>query len=230
MTSPAAHVECYVDPVCPYCWQTSAWLRQVQRLSDVEVTWRFISLAFVNEARGYDGLPESYPAVHRQGTRLLRVLAAAREEAGNAAVGALYQRFGTELWEAEPPGAGDLDAVLAVHAAGLDPRPALVGVGLPEGLAAALDDERYDEVVRQETGDARRRAGQDAGTPILGFDPPDGPAYFGPVIAELPADEDAVALFEAVARLARWPGFAELKRSQRALPAVRMLSRLPGAR
>jgi hypothetical protein len=219
-------VELYIDPVCPYCWQTSVWLRQVQRLTDLEVTWRFISLRFVNEARGYDGAPELYPTVHQQGTRLLRVLAAAREHAGNEAVGALYARLGAELWESDPPAPGDLDAVLAMHAAGIDPRPALVAVGLPEALAAALDDAGFDEVLQRETADALRRAGEDVGTPILGFDPPDGPAFFGPVIAELPADEDAVALFEAVERLARWHGFAELKRSQRGLPAIRMLSGL----
>jgi hypothetical protein len=219
-------VELFLDPVCPYCWQTSAWLRQVQRLTDLEVTWRFISLRFVNEARGYDGLPERYPDVHRQGTRLLRVLAAAREHAGNDAVGALYARLGAQLWEVDPPPPGDLDAVLGVHAGGIDPRPALVASGLPEGLAAALDDERHDDLLRRETGDALRRAGQEVGTPVLGFDPPDGPAFFGPVIAAPPSDGDAVALFEAVARLARWSGFAELKRSQRALPDLAMLAGL----
>jgi hypothetical protein len=226
VTVTAAHVECYVDPVCPFCWQTSAWLRQVQRLADVEVTWRFISLRFVNEARGYDGMPALYPTVHQQGTRLLRVLAAAREHAGNEAVGALYAQLGAELWDAEPPEPGDLGAVLALQAAGLDPRPALLASGLPDTLAAALDDECHDDLLRRETADALRRAGKDVGTPILGFDPPDGPAFFGPVIAELPSDEDAVALFEAVERLARWPGFAELKRSLRGLPDVAMLSGL----
>jgi hypothetical protein len=219
-------VELFIDPVCPYCWKTSAWLRQVQRLAEVEVTWRFISLRFVNEARGYDGMPELYPAVHQQGTRLLRVLAAAREHAGNDAVGALYARLGAQLWEADPPAPGDLDAVLALQAAGLDPRPALVSTGLPEELAAALDDERHDDLLRRETDDALRRAGKDVGTPILGVDPPHGPVFFGPVIAALPPDEDAVALFEAVEQLARWPGFAELKRSLRELPDVAMLSRL----
>lgn len=219
-------VELFIDPVCPYCWQTSAWLRQVQRLAEATVTWRFISLRFVNEERGYDGLPERYPEVHRQGTRLLRVLAAAREEAGNGVVGLLYARLGEELWQADPPPPGDLDAVLEQHAAGLDPRPALVASGLPETLAAALDDERYDDVLRAETEDALRRAGRDVGTPILGFDPPDGPAFFGPVIATLPTDEDAVPLYEAVARLGRWQGFAELKRSQRALPDLPMLGGL----
>lgn len=219
-------VELYIDPVCPYCWQTSAWLRQLERLGAVEVTWRFISLRFVNEERGYEGAPPLYPEVHRQGTRLLRVLAAAREHAGNEAVGLLYTRLGMQLWEAAPPPPGDLDAVLGLHAAGIDPRPALVAAGLPETLAAALDDERHDEVLRQETADALRRAGKDVGTPILGIDPPDGPAFFGPVIAELPADEDAVGLLEAVVRLASWPGFAELKRSQRGLPALPMLAGL----
>ncbi|MFO7779788.1 MAG: DsbA family protein [Nitriliruptoraceae bacterium] len=219
-------VELYIDPVCPYCWQTSKWLRQVQRLEGLDVGWRFISLKMVNEETGYEGMPEDYPAVHAQGTRLLRVLAAAREHAGNEAVGALYAAIGEEIWERPAPPPGDFGAVLSVHAGALDVRPALVRVGLPELLAAAADDPAHDHVLRQETEQALARAGEDVGTPIVSFDPPDGPAFFGPVISHLPSDEEAVAYYRALELLARWPGFAELKRSLRTLPDVRMLDAL----
>ena len=219
-------VELYVDPVCPYCWQTSKWLRQVQRLEGLDVGWRFISLKMVNEDAGYDGMPEDYPAVHAQGTRMLRVLAAAREQAGNEAVGALYAAIGEEIWERPAPPPGDFDAVLSAHAREVDVRPALVRVGLPEVLAAAAEDEAHDLVLRQETEQALARAGEEVGTPIVVFDPPDGPGFFGPVISHLPSDEDAVAYYRALELLAGWPGFAELKRSLRTLPDVRMLDAL----
>ncbi len=217
-------VELYVDPVCPYCWQTSKWLRQVQRVEHVDVGWRFISLQMVNEETGYDGMPEHYPAVHAQGTRMLRVLAATRAHAGNEAVGTLYAALGEQIWERPAPHPGDFGAVLSVHAQELDVRPALVTVGLPESLAAAAEDPAHDVVLRRETEHALARAGEDVGTPIVAFDPPDGPGFFGPVISDLPSDEDAVAYYRALELLARWPGFAELKRSLRTVPDVRMLA------
>ena len=61
------------------------------------------------------------------------------------------------------------------------------------------------------------------GTPILHFEPPAGVAFFGPVISRLPSEEDAVALWEHVVGLARFGGFAELKRSLRELPQLRAL-------
>jgi predicted DCC family thiol-disulfide oxidoreductase YuxK len=217
-------VELYVDPVCPYCWQTSKWLRQVQRLERLDVGWRFISLAMVNEVTGYEGMPEHYPAVHAQGTRLLRVLAATREHAGNEAVGALYAAIGEQLWERPAPAPGDIGAVLALHAQEVDVRPALVRVGLPAGLAAAAVDPSHDALLRRETEQALARAGKEVGTPIVAFDPPDGPGFFGPVISDLPSDEEAVGYYRALELLARWPGFAELKRSLRTVPDVRMLA------
>ena len=219
-------VELYVDPVCPFCWQTSKWLRQVQRLEGLDVGWRFISLKMVNEEVGYDGLPANYPAVHDNGTKLLRLLAATRAHAGNDTVGLLYAALGEQLWEREAPEPGDFAAVLEVHAQPIDPRPALASLALPEELAAAVEDPDHDTVIREETEQARARAGRDVGTPIVAFDPPDGPGFFGPVISDLPSDADAVAYYRAIELVASWPGFAELKRTLRTMPDVAMLAGL----
>jgi hypothetical protein len=215
-------VELYFDPVCPFCWQTSKWLRQVQRLTGLEIGYRFISLLFVNEPLGYDDQPANYRQVHEQGTRLLRVAAATREAHGNAAVGALYRQLGEALFEVDAPAPGGFGGILAHHLAGPDLPLVLRSAGLPEGLAAAADSEVHDPLIREETATALARAGDDVGTPILSFAPPDGPAFFGPVISDLPPDDEAVALYDAVSRLARWPGFAELKRSLRTFPDVRI--------
>jgi hypothetical protein len=115
---PVPDVELYFDPVCPFCWQTSKWLRQVQRLTGLEVGYRFISLLFVNEPRGYDGMPAGYREVHEQGTRLLRVAAATREAHGNEAVGALYEQLGEALFEVDAPAPGGFEGILAHHLAG----------------------------------------------------------------------------------------------------------------
>ena len=69
-------------------------------------------------------------------------------------------------------------------------------------LADALEDRSWDAVVRAETEEALALTGRDVGTPIIHFEPPEGVAFFGPVISRLPADEDAVALWDHVVALA----------------------------
>jgi hypothetical protein len=219
-------VELYFDPVCPFCWQTSKWLRQVQRLEGLDVGYRFISLQFLNETIGYEDRGETYAEAHRQGTRLLRVAAAVREATDDATVGRLYEAMGEAMWESEVPGVDGFDDILAHHAAGADIPALLDGLGLDATLAEAADDDRFDAIIRTETEQAQARAGDDVGTPILSFSPPDGPAFFGPVISDLPSDEDAVELYHAIRKVATWPGFAELKRSLRTLPDVALMQKM----
>lgn len=219
-------VEFFFDPVCPFCWQTAKWVRQVQRLRGLDVRWRFISLRFLNEPLGYDDKPPYYPEAHAEGTRMLRVAAAAREAHGHDAVGRLYEAMGRAVWEIAPPGDGSFEAILAHHGAGFDHAAMLRDAGLPVELAEHADRTEHDALLRTETQVALERAGDDVGTPILSFRPPDGPAFFGPVISDLPADGEAVELWDAVVRLASWPGFAELKRSLRTFPDVEALQPL----
>jgi hypothetical protein len=77
--------------------------------------------------------------------------------------------------------------------------------------------------VQAETDEALALTGRDVGTPIIHVRPPTGVAFFGPVISRLPSEEDAVRLWDHVVGLASFPGFAELKRSLRALPQLRGL-------
>ena len=98
--------------------------------------------------------------------------------------------------------------------------PVLADGGLPADLAAALDDEARDAEIRASTDEALALTGKDVGTPILHFAPPEGVAFFGPVISRLPGEADAVRLWDHVIGLAGFPGFAELKRSLRELPQL----------
>ncbi len=43
-----ADINFYFDPVCPFAWMTSKWVRQVQAQRDYTVDWRFISLRLIN--------------------------------------------------------------------------------------------------------------------------------------------------------------------------------------
>ncbi len=85
-----------------------------------------------------------------------------------------------------------------------------------------------DADIEAESEDALSRTGRDVGTPIIHFEPPDGVAFFGPVISRLPSDEDVVRLWDHVIGLASFPGFSEMKRSLRELPQLRLLGVEPG--
>jgi 2-hydroxychromene-2-carboxylate isomerase len=225
MTHP--EIRYYFDPVCPFAWMTSKWVRKVQRLKQYDVEWRTISLRMLNAHVDYDAhFPPEYEAGHTAGLRLLRVAHAARATHGPEVVGRLYEALGTRIWDSAPPEAG----WGAAAEDGLDTRgtaaflaPVLDELGLPADLVDRLDDESLDLGIRDETDEALALAGKDVGTPIIHFRPPEGVAFFGPVISRLPSDEDAVRLWDHVVGLATFGGFAELKRSLRELPQLRGL-------
>jgi 2-hydroxychromene-2-carboxylate isomerase len=210
-----ADLRFWFDPVCPFAWMTSKWVRTVAARREYRVEWRFISLRLLNAAVDYDAqFPVGYEAGHAAGLRLLRVCARSREEHGEDAVAALYERLGTEVFERGPEEDGGRRGTPEFLA------PVLSDVGLPASLADALEDTSLDAVVQAETDEALRLAGRDVGTPILQFRPPEGTAFFGPVISRLPDEEQAVQLWDHVIALAGFPGFAELKRSLRERPQL----------
>ena len=222
MTAPdvGADVHFYFDPVCPFAWMTSKWVRLVQAQRDYTVDWRFISLRLINAEVDYDAhFPPEYEAGHTAGLKLLRVAARARAEHGRAAMAPFYAACGAHIFDAAPEdvpdggGRGSREFATAI----------LRDAGLPAELADALDDESYDVEIRSETDEALALTGKDVGTPILHFRPPEGVAFFGPVISRLPDAEQAVTLWDHVVGLASFPGFAEMKRSLRELPQLQAL-------
>jgi hypothetical protein len=223
MTS--AHIRFYFDPVCPFAWMTSKWVRMVAAQRDYTVDWRFISLRLINSGIDYDThFPAGYEEGHTAGLRLLRVAARARAEHGRDVIGPLYETVSGEIFDS--PGAAELTP--AVRGSRAFVEPLLAKAGLPAGLADALDDARWDEEIRAEGDEALSLTGRDVGTPIIQFSPPEGTAFFGPVISRLPAPQDAVRLWDYVTGLAGFPGFAELKRSLRERPQLRSFGVRPG--
>ncbi len=218
MTNYDAHF--YWDPVCPFAWITSRWVHKVVEQRGYQVDWRFISLRIVNAAVDYDAhFPPEYEAGHSAGQRMLRVAAAARAEHGRESMGALYTAYGEAIFDREPPE----DNVAWRNFMGTPEHvePILAAAGLPSSLVDALYDESYDAELTAETEEALELTGKDVGTPIIHYQPPEGPALFGPVISRVPSDEDAAALWDHVVGLAMFPSFTELKRSLRELPALR---------
>lgn len=220
MPGPTVHF--HFDPVCPFAWLTSRWVRNVADQRPMDVDWRFVSLRLLNEHVDYDAhFPPEYEKGHTAGLRMLRVCAAARERHGREVIGDLYTALGGSVFDVDPPadqaayrdGMGHPDTVA----------PLLAELGLDADLVDALDDPAFDQVVRAETDEALARTGKDVGTPIVAYDPPDGPAFFGPVISRVPEGEEALRLWDAVLELTSFPGFAELKRSLRERPALRVM-------
>ncbi len=213
----------YFDPVCPFAWMTSKWVRQVQAQRDYTVDWRFISLRLINAEVDYDShFPPEYEAGHTAGLRLLRVAARARAEHGREAMSPLYKAFGAHIFDTAPDPDDDRGEPQSNERRGTREfvEPILAEAGLPRELADAVDEESWDLEIRQETDEALSLTGKDVGTPIIHFEPPEGVAFFGPVISRLPSEDSALELWDHVIGLAAFPGFAELKRSLRELPQL----------
>ena len=215
--SAAADIDFYFDPVCPFAWLTSRWVRSVMAQRSYTTRWRLISLRLLNADVDYDShFPPEYEAGHTAGLRLLRVCAAVREGHGDEALGRFYELLGEAVFERgevpehshERERRGTPDFVV----------PVLEGAGLPADLADALDDTRHDATIQAETDEALGLVGKDVGTPLMQVK--DGPAFFGPVISRRPSEEQAEELWDHVVGLARFPGFAELKRSLRERPQL----------
>jgi hypothetical protein len=215
-----ADIHFYFDPVCPFAWMTSKWVRAVQSQRDYRVDWRFISLRLLNSHVDYDAhFPPEYEAGHTAGLRLLRLAARIRYEHGREAVGPLYAALGAQVFDRET--AADGARIREARGTREFVEPVLTRLGLPATLADALDDPSWDAEIQAETDEALALTGKDVGTPILHFQPPTGVAFFGPVISRLPDDDEAAALWDHVIALARFPGFAEMKRSLREQPQLR---------
>ena len=215
-------IEFFWDPVCPFAWITSRWVRKVAAQTDYRVDWRFISLRILNKDRDYAAeFPPEYEKGHTAGLRMLRTAASVRADIGREAMEPLYTALSSSFFDAEPnPEYRETLGTVEMIGDALD------AAGLPRHHASAADDQSWDDEIAAETELALDRAGRDVGTPIITFNPPDGLSFFGPVISRVPDDEDAVPLWNAVTTLAAYPGFAELKRSMRERPQLRVFGEL----
>lgn len=201
----------HFDPVCPWCYQTSRWLKRVAELGEVELSWGLFSLELQNAGDE----PEDLAEAHARSKLALATAVAVRDEAGSDGVGAYYGAIGRRVHEEGEP-LDDPDTVKgALDDAALDP-----------GLAdrAAAGPAHADRVVVEHRRLVERT--RSFGVPTLVLDGGDGPAIFGPVLTEPPTtDVEAVELLRHVVWLARHPAFAELKRERDRLPDLESVRR-----
>jgi 2-hydroxychromene-2-carboxylate isomerase len=203
----------HFDPLCPWSYQTSRWVRRLEELGEVSVDWRVFSLAIAN--RGDEGR-----AASREGSApALRTAVRIHDEHGPAAVGRFYAALGAAIHEEERgddgPAVDDPELIAAaVRQAGLD--PALADRAMADPATWAAVQREHDEVV------ATHRA---FGVPTIVLDGGTGPATFGPVITEVPGDAEAVELWRHVAWLVRCENFSELKRDRTRQPDLASVRR-----
>lgn len=210
-----ADLDFFFDPVCPWAWVTSRWVVEVADQRKYEVDWRFICLRIVNEDKAFEQDPTSpYGRVHGAGRMMLRAAAAAKVSAGNEAVGRLYTEFGNRLHIQ----GRSVSEIREGNFSLID--EAITAAGLGTDVATSVDDEKWDDVLREETAVALGRTGNDVGTPIITFAPGtnDEASFFGPVLNRIPRGAEALEIWDTVERLARVPGLFELKRTNRGRP------------
>lgn len=200
-------VTMYFDVTCPFAWVTSRWLKEVEKVREVEINFAPMSLFILNDGR--DGLPDSYA----------RAMVAARGPALVAAklytespelVDPFYTVIGGKIHnegnshKQEPNGYDELV------------KETLAEIGAPAEFfdaAHKADDETGStmEQLRASHDKAISLVGDDVGTPVVQLG---DRAFFGPVLTRIPEGELAGELFDASVTLGNYPHFFELKRSR----------------
>ena len=187
-----SHVDIWVDPSCPWAWQTARWLRDLRDQGLVEPRWRLYSLEL--NATSQDDL-SFIDATATYGDALLS-LALARREGGAGAFERPYVAIGERLHDRKEPMSPEL-LQLAAAAAGVPDVPP---------RAWSLPDLAHEVV-------AEFQAGRDAsvfGVPTLEVD---GAApIYGPILPVAPVGDEALEWWAHVRWLAARSDFFELKR------------------
>lgn len=192
-----ATADFWFDPICPWAWMSSRWMKEVEQVRDVETRFHVMSLSYLNSDK--PDLSDSYRALLDEGWGPVRVCIAAAQQFGDGVLDKLYTELGTRIHnEAKGSGRDTIEA-------------ALEAAGLPTSLADAADSTAYDEELKKSHHAGMDQVGTDVGTPVISVE---GTAFFGPVLTPIPRGEVAGKLWDGVRLVAGTPGFYELKRTR----------------
>ena len=189
-------IDFHFDPMCPYAYQTSRWIRTVRDAVDLDVTWKFFSLEEVNLT---EGQRHPWERPWSFGFGQMRVGALIRRELGNDGIDRWYEAVGHAFFFAGVKTHVPEQHAAVIAAAGFD----------PTYVERAIADPSTLDEVRAEHEDAVARVGMH-GVPTLVF-VPGGYAVYGPVVVPPPEGDDAVALWDLVRSMQRFPHLYELR-------------------
>jgi protein-disulfide isomerase-like protein with CxxC motif len=201
MTEDRAVADFWFDPLCPWAWLTSRWMKEVEQVRDVETHWHVMSLAYLNQDKD---ISDDYREFLATAWGPVRVCIAAEQHSGPAVLDRLYTELGTRF---HPRSEERSRATI---------EDALRAADLPVELADAMDTDEYDEAVKKSHHEGMDQVGMDVGTPCIAVE---GVAFFGPVVTPVPRGEDAGRLWDGVRLVAATRGFYELKRTRTEAPS-----------
>ncbi|WP_291480053.1 disulfide bond formation protein DsbA [Corynebacterium sp.] len=212
MSSTSTPVALYFDATCPFAWVTSRWIKEVETVRDIEVTFAPMSLAVLNEDKD---IPADYASKIEAAWGPALVAAAVYTKEPEK-VDALYTAMGTRIHDQGQggrAGEGAYDDLIA---------EVLEEVGLSADYAGAAhsrgdDAGAWEPTLRSYHSTALAKVGDDVGTPVVELD---GRAFFGPVLTRVPRGEDAGRIFDAAVTLGGYEHFFELKKSRTEDPSA----------
>lgn len=187
-------VSLWLDPVCPFSWNTARWLAAAAEKAGFDIDWRIMSLAVLNEDRD---VPPALRARMKDSRRVGRLMAALHQELGAGVIGKAYVAFAERYFD----DSAAVDDELVEHVTQV--------VGAQRTSAAALVDDTLDATVREFHQASQDALGDTGGSPLLTID---GHTVFGPVFTAVPRPEETLTVFDAVAALVLTPQFSQLQR------------------
>lgn len=193
---PPDPVELWIDPSCPWCWQTATWLRELRDRGLITIVWRLFSLELNASGAGV-AFWEASPFFGEAHTALVL----AHREGGEAAFEALYVALGTLVHGERVKASPHLIRTAASQA------------GLEGIVERSVDDPSVVEEVIEGQVAARDRSVFGVPTFTVARSKP----IYGPILPFAPTGNDALEWWAHVRWLALRPDFFELKRWPRDL-------------
>lgn len=196
--------EIFYDYFCPFVYRASVLLQNVGRSPAVEldVTWRYFSLAQVNSKDDGWTAWEAPESEHVRGRLAFKAAEAARRQDG-------FEAFHMPLLEARHRDRLDIDLIEVVERVAVD-----AGLDLNR-FRKDLADPKILESLRRDHTEARNEHGV-FGTPTFVF--PDGASAYVR-LAEAPDAAGAPGVFERlISIVAGEPAILEIKRPRRPTP------------